>query len=95
MFDKGYRSVLDARAFGQRCLQPDFAQSDSKFSGKETLHSACIAVIRSGNERAVKMAKMSWFLKRGGMVQGWPLDLLDDMWLAWGFQVNFMYNSVH
>ena len=96
IFDKGYRSVLDARACGgQRCLQPAFAQSDKKFSQMETLHSACVAVVRSGNERAVQRAKMSWLVKRGCMNQLWPLDLLDDLWLAWGFQANFMYASMH
>ena len=29
-----------------------------------TLHTACVAVIRSGNERAVQRCKMSWFNKR-------------------------------
>ena len=29
-----------------------------------TLHTACVAVIRSGNEGAVQRCKMSWFNKR-------------------------------
>ena len=53
VLDKGYRSILAAQLCGQQCFQPDFAQSDKKFSGERTLHSAAVAVVCSGNERAV------------------------------------------
>ena len=60
----------------------------------QTLHSACVAVIRSGNEHAVKMAKLSWLIKRGCVDQLWDLNMLADVWLAWGFQVNYMYDTI-
>ena len=56
-------------ARGQNCLQPEFAKSDEHFRRRDqTLHSACVAVIRSGNERAVKMAKNSWLIKRDASI---------------------------
>lgn len=94
VFDKGYRLLLAALQAGQKCLQPNFAQSDRKFTALETLNSACVAVIRSGNERAVERMKNSWFIKRGTTLAIWDLDLLDDIWLAWSFKVNFMYEPV-
>jgi len=94
ILDKGYRSVLEALNHGQRCMQPAYADSDRQFRRDETLHSACVAVVRSGNERAVKQAKLSWLVKRGCIDQGWELSFVADIWLAWGFQVNFMYDTV-
>jgi hypothetical protein len=52
VLDNGYCSTLAAKAEGQRCLQPHFAESDKNFNPHDTLHTACIAIIRSGNERA-------------------------------------------
>jgi hypothetical protein len=69
---------------GQRCLQPAFAKSDEQFRRDEGLHSACVAVVRSGNERSVKQV----------VDQIWDLSMLDDVWFIWGFQVNFMYDTV-
>jgi hypothetical protein len=94
VLDKGYRSVLDSLMSGQKCLQPVFAQSDEQFRRDETLHSGCVAVVRSGNERSVKRVKMSWLVKRGCVDQIWNLSLLADVWLVWGFQINFMYDTV-
>jgi hypothetical protein len=67
-------------ARGQNCLQPEFAKSDEQFRRDQTLHSACVAVIRSGNERAVKMAKNSWLIKRGCVDQLWDLEMLAEAW---------------
>ena len=65
--DKGYRSTIAAWRKGkQLILQPDFARSDRKFKGDETLSSAAIAIDRGGNERAVRLSKMSGFIRRGG-----------------------------
>ena len=94
IFDKGYRVTLLAREHMQSCLQPVFAQSDRQFFRNELLHSASVAVIRSGNERAVKKMKYSWILQRGINHPNFKLSVLDDIWLAWGFQINFMYNTV-
>jgi hypothetical protein len=97
VFDKGYRCILAALEQGlQVCLQPTFAQSDRKFSTNNVLHSAGVAAIRSGNERAVRQTKLSWMIKRGcSYHQPWDLDMQCDIWLAWGFQINFMYDAVH
>ena len=65
-FAKGYRAKLVAhREGGQLVLQPDFAESDKRFSSSQTLRSASVATDRGGNERAVNVAKRAWFLKRG------------------------------
>ena len=54
ILDKGYRITLSTNKEGQSCLQPIFAKSDEQFTRDQMLHSACVAVVRSGNERAVK-----------------------------------------
>ena len=81
------------RAGRQQVLQPVFAQSDRKFTGRETIKSAEIATDRSGNERAVNRAKQCGFIKRGIPQNGNP-KLTDDAWLAWSFTSNFMYRAV-
>ena len=55
-----------------------------------------LSFTRSGNERLVKHANHSKFIARG--TEGQPrldLEMLSDIWLAWGFQMNFMYEPVH
>ena len=74
-------------------LQPDFKKSDKRFSGQQVISSAIIAEDRSANERAVRLAKKCGYLKRG--VHG-NVDMkrMDNWWLAWGFQVNFIFRRV-
>ena len=93
IFDKGYQCTLSALSHGQSCLQPAFAEREKQFKDNAVLHSGAVAVVRSGNERAVKRCKMSWFLKRGAVDQMWNIDLICDIWEAWTFQVNFMYKK--
>ena len=94
ILDKGYRIVRIAWREGEQvCLQPTFKSSDRKFSCDEMLISASVAADRSGNERAVKRCKESAMLKRGLKPNGCP-KRLNNVWLAWSFQTNFMYNSV-
>ena len=94
MFDKGYRNRLAAWRTGkQLTLQPEFARSDQKFGRNATLTSARIAADRSGNERAVRLTKLSDYIKRG-LSKRQEFKRLDDAWLVWGFQVNFMYREV-
>jgi hypothetical protein len=97
ILDKGYRCILEALERGkQRCMQPSFARSERRFTTNNVLHSASVAAIRSGNERAVRQAKLSCMMKRGLLYhQTWDLDMLCDIWIAWGFQINFMYDAVH
>ena len=94
ILDKGYCSVLAAwRAGGQLLLQPFFAKSDRKFTSKEVLLSAAVATDRSANERAVRIMKCSGMLRRG-IHHRQNLKQVADLWLAWGFQCNFMYKPV-
>ena len=60
----------------------------------DLLLSTGVAVNRSGNERGVKYMKHSWIIQRGIKHGHFDLAIIDDIWLAWGFQVNFMYKNV-
>ena len=94
IFDKGYRVNLPAwRAGRQQVIQPIFAKSDRKFTGRETIHSASVATVRSGNERGVHRCKLAGFIKRGVHQRTNP-HLMDKVWLSWSFQSNFMYKPV-
>ena len=44
--------------------------------------------------RAVKIAKTSKIIGSGIPKNTFDLCLLDDIWMGWGFQVNFMYDPV-
>ena len=93
MLDKGYRSTVAAWYAGnQLVLQPNFKKSDMKFRGVETISSAGVATDRSANERGVKYSKSSGVIARGMCAKS-DFKKFDDLWLAWGFQVNFMYES--
>ena len=91
IFDKGYHMLLETHKHGQLCCQPD--KADDQFGGDKVLRTGCVAVVRSGNERAVKRSKMSWFLKRGCIDQLWDTDFLCDVWEAFTFRVNFMFDK--
>ena len=91
--DRGFRSCLAAWKSGQFILQPNFMNSDGKFSTGEVLRSASIAADRSGNERAVRVTKMSAYVKRGTTAHN-DVERLADVWLAFSFQANFMFRSV-
>ena len=55
-----------------------------------------VAYTRLGNKRYVKHIKNSWFIVHGSHdIPNIDLELVADIWLAWGFQVNFMYDPVH
>jgi hypothetical protein len=97
VYDKGYRVILDFVRHGkQLCWQPVCARSDRRYGTFSTLLTAVVAYTRSGNERSVKHVKHSWLIVRGcGTGQSFDLDFVADMWLAWGFQINFMYDPVH
>ena len=97
VFDKGYRVVLDCLNNGkQRFWQPVFTRSDERCGSFPTILTAVVAFVRSGNERSVKHVKHSKLIVVGA--KGKPtfdLDMLSDLWLAWGYQINFMYEPVH
>lgn len=91
VFDKGYHKLLEALRQGQLCLRPQDANEE--FGGDKVLRTGCIAVVRSGNERGVNRCKTSWFVKRGSKDNQWDIEFLCDMWEAYTFQVNFMYDK--
>ena len=63
------------------------------FSTSQTLASDSTATDRGGNERAVNVAKRSWFLKRIFQKNS-SAKLMDDSWMTWSFQCNFMYDPI-
>jgi hypothetical protein len=92
--DKGYRNVLaDWRSGGQLLLQPYFAKSDKKFNSEQVLLSGAVAADRSANERAVKRMKLCGMIAQG-IHQRSDNGRVSDVWIAWGFQTNFMYMPV-
>ena len=92
--DKGYRAKPDAhRAGKQLVLQPAFAESDKHFNRIQTLLSASVATDRGGNERTVNVSKRSWYVKQGFQPCSDPKQM-NDTWLTWSFQSNFMYAPV-
>ena len=94
ILDKGYRVTGAAwRAGKQFVLQPSFGKSDKKFSSIETLRSAAIASDRGGNERAVRLSKMSREL-HDVTTGNQSMERLSDIWLTWSFQCNFIYKPV-
>ena len=94
VFDKGYRAWAACwRADRQLTSQPVYAKSDQRFKGSETIYTASIASDRGGNERGVNVSKRSGIIKRGFKL-GMSAKLFQDIWIVWGFRVNFMYNPV-
>ena len=92
--DKGYRCLEVAYWSGkQLTLQPDFAKGDRRLKGNETLASVVIATDRSGNERVVRLSKQSGYINRG-ITQRTSLLQMDNAWMAWSFQCNFMFENV-
>eukprot|EP00957_Ditylum_brightwellii_P091594 6973958-Ditylum_brightwellii.AAC.1 len=93
MLEKESRSILTAwRSGGQLLLRPFFVKSDEKFASREVLLSADVASDRSGNEQAVKVMKRC--VMEEDIHLSHNLEVTADIWLAWGFQTNFMYDIV-
>lgn len=79
---------------GQQCLQPKFSGTSApKFLGIDTQLTAAVAADHVANEHAVKIAKIDKFVSEGYR-QTIGVDQLCDAWLAWGYQVNFVYKPV-
>jgi DDE superfamily endonuclease len=96
MFDKGYRNIGGHahQTGGQLVVQPNFAKSDERFNTYQTLRSASVAKIRAGNERAVRTVKTCKYISNG-LQANESITRLCDVWLCWGYQVNFMFRPVH
>jgi hypothetical protein len=83
--------VIAAWRKGQYLLQLlMFARSDHHFTTEDILTLAAIAKDRAGNKSAVNICKQSGVIKRGLLLHGSPAAL-DNTWLAWSFQANFMF----
>ena len=94
VYDKGYRAKMVAWKTGkQQVLQPVWAESDRRFGRNETLLSASVATDRAGNERAVNVCKRAWYVSRG-FTQNMSPKQMNDAWMTWSFQANFMHNPV-
>jgi DDE superfamily endonuclease len=94
LLDKGFRVNIEAfKEGGQMVVQPAFASADRRFRASETIQIADVAHDRSGNERGVRVMKYSGYIKHG-LHQGGRAERLCKVWLAWGFQANFMYRPV-
>jgi hypothetical protein len=96
VFDHGYQLTLFTHQHGtQKCEQPHFVKNDRAFDTEEVLGSAQVAAMRSGNESAVRVSKISWGITHGNLLQGFKLSTLTKVWKVWGFLVNVMYSPVH
>ncbi len=94
ILDEGYRCTVEAFRQGeQEVLQPTFARKGRIFTSKVMLTTASIATDRAGNERAVNRLKTSEYI-RGGVQRAQSFTAVNSTWLAYGFQVNFMFESV-
>ena len=88
--DKGHSSASVAwhTPGWQFQLQPK--RCDWKFNSTEVWCSATIGHDRVGNEWAMHLGKASERIKQGFDFREDSRKVADE-WLAWGFQVNFMY----
>ena len=94
ILDRGYRLALSAWQLGRQfVMQPCFKDGAFKFNTDQVMYSASVAADRSGNERAVNRVKFSQRICHGLKANADP-NYLADLWLVWGFQCNFMFESV-
>lgn len=56
------------------------------------LTSVAIATDRSDSERVVRLSKQSRYVNHGVSARG-SLLKMDNAWLAWSFQCNFMFEN--
>eukprot|EP00956_Cyclotella_meneghiniana_P017692 scaffold29047_cov43-Cyclotella_meneghiniana.AAC.2 len=92
--DKGYRAKMAAWRNGkQMAIQPPYAKSDKRFTGRQTIYAGCVAHDRSGNERGVNVCKRSGLFQRG-FRQGMCPKRMQNSWRTWSYRANFMYRPV-
>lgn len=92
--DKGYRAKMAAWRNGkQMAIQPPYAKSDKRFTGRQTIYAGCVAHDRSGNERGVNVCKRSGLFQRG-FRQGMCPKRMQNSWRTWSYRANFMYKPV-
>ena len=94
IYDKGYRAKMVAFQTGEQLVvQPVWAKSDHRFGRNDTLLTASVASDRGGNERGVNVAKRAWFVSRG-FEENSSAKQLNNAWMTWAFQANFMFDPV-
>ena len=92
--DKGCRCGLKARRTGkQKIHQPTFKRLDKLFSANDTIESKHTAINISDSKHAVNNEKHSGYVQQG-LTKTSSVSRINDIWMAWGFQVNFMYQPV-
>ena len=91
--DHGYHSTKAAWASGQLILQPTFAKSDKQFSTMDLIRSTSVAAECSGKEHAVRVTKMSAYVKWGTQSHK-NIEQLSDVWETWSYCSNFMFKPV-
>eukprot|EP00957_Ditylum_brightwellii_P179118 13645733-Ditylum_brightwellii.AAC.2 len=64
-----------------------------KLQGLLTIKSASVATDCSRNEQAVICSKLSGVLKRG-LYKAGDWGRMNEVWLVWSFQINFMHKPV-
>ena len=78
---------IQSKVKEQRVLQPDFAKSNKRFNRKS------VAMDRRCNECIVNASKRSWYVKCGFQMDS-SQNQMNNAWLTWSFQSNFMYAPV-
>ena len=85
MFDKIYRSTLEADKIDKMCLRPPFAKSGAQLSCHEPFSSGAIAYLRSDDECHVKQMKRCKITQQEIPLAWFDLKLLDNIWICWEF----------
>jgi hypothetical protein len=93
ILDKGYRVIQAIYRYFQKAIQPIFSTMGFGFKGIEGLCIAEVASDRSGNERAVKCVKQSNFIT-DGLHSNQSFSRMNNVWKAFAFQCNFMFQPV-
>jgi len=87
--DKGYRVTREIHAHDQKVVQPIYVSNKVGFSFEDGLCSSEVASDRSGNERAVRLAKLSDFLT-DGVHNNQSFERMNIFWKCFNFLTNFM-----
>ena len=94
IYDKGYRVKMVAwKTSKQHVLQPVWAETNRQFGWNQRLLSALVATDHVGNDRAGNVCKRARFVSRGCIKNMSPKQI-NNAWMTWSFQANFMYNPV-
>ena len=94
LLDRGFKRKMASWKSGRQvALQPPSAKSDRRFTGRQTIFAGSVAHDKGRNERAVRVCKRCGLAKRG-FLPGMCATRLNNVWRAFGFRANFMYEPV-